>query len=176
MERLVSYAILDSLYPCFQTCMPVARRNCHMKIFIRNIQDSTSHHTLRRFAEQLISPRWYTPFAVKGRVVSCVVQKIKDMDSGEIEYHGLLDIQPFKAAQLAIEKLNGAKLGGHYIEARQWHVRSYLADRRDLFRGNSSNASSERRVAERRRLNLTIEIYTPIRVEAVKGFHRQYGK
>ena len=146
-----------------------------MKIFIRNVPCSTSQHTLRRFAEQLISPRWYTPFAVKGRVVSCVVQKIKDLDSGEIQYHGLLEIQPFKAAQLAMEKLNGEKFTGHRIEARQWHIRSYLADRRDWYRENSSNAPSERRILERRRPNLIIESHTPIHVEAVKGFNRQYG-
>ena len=145
-----------------------------MKIFIRNVPGSTSQHTLRRFAEQLISQRWYTPFAVKGRVVSCVVHKITDLDSGEIQYHGLLEIRPYKAAQLVIEKLNGAKFNGHRIEARQWHIRSYLADRRDWFRENSSNASSERRIAERRRPNLMIEIHTPIRVESVKGFNRQH--
>lgn len=145
-----------------------------MKIFIKNVPSSTTHRALREFVEQVFSPRWYAPFAVKGNVKSCTVQKITDLDTGDVEYHGLLDIQPYTAAQHAIEKLNKKKLNGRPVEVRKWHVRS-PSDRRDLFRKHSLWPFKERRKGERRRPNLVMDAYIPIRVEGLKGFHREHN-
>ena len=145
-----------------------------MKIFIRNLPSSTTQRELRIFAEQLLSPKWYTPFAVKGKILNCEVRKVKDQESGEIQYYGLMEIKPFKAAQMAIKKLNGQTLKGRRIEARKWHDRSYQADRRDRYRRNTWDPSKERRSNERRRSQLEVEVKSNVRVEAVKGFNRQY--
>jgi len=147
-----------------------------MKILLRNLPNSTTQRELRKLSERSVSPQWYTPFSVKGKVVNCEVRKVKDQDSGLVEYQGLLEIKPFKAAQMAIKKLNGQKLKGRLVVARKWHDRSTQAERRDRFRRNAWDLSKERRSKDRRRSTVVVESQEAIRVEAVKGFNRQYDE
>ena len=97
-------------------------RRSGVKVFIRKIPRTSTPYLLKRFVESAMSRRWYSPFGIKGTIKSCVILRIKDPSTGEIDYYGLLDIHPVKAAQAVIQKLNMKRFEGHLVEVRKWHV------------------------------------------------------
>ncbi len=145
-----------------------------MKVFIRKIPRTSTPYLLKRFVESAMSRRWYSPFGIKGTIKSCVILRIKDPTTREVDYYGLLDIHPVKAAQAVIQKLNMKRFEGHLVEVRKWHVRSALADRRTQFGKGKEISHEDRRFEERRRPNIVIDTHVPIQTVGVKGFHRQH--
>ncbi len=147
-----------------------------MKLFIRGLPDGTAPADLRQFAEQLLAPAWYRPFAPKAAVKSCTVLKIRDLDANTVEFHGLLEVQPAMAALQAVKTLDGKRFHGRSIAVRKWQIRSELNDPRKRSGTAEEGPAAERRRGDRRRTKLLIETYTPPQFEAVKSFHRVYGK
>ena len=146
-----------------------------MKLFARGLPAGTTSEELRLFAERFLCRVWYKPFRVTGKVKSCVVLKIKDLDLGTEEFHGLIDVQPAKTALHVTPKLNRARFRGRPLEVRKWQVRYEWNDRRRRRPPkHGEHRPPERRTGDRRRANLVIEDYVPPQFRAVKGFHRQY--
>jgi hypothetical protein len=75
-----------------------------------------------------------------------------------LELHGIVDVEPEHAALSALLKLNGRKLLGKVVEAREWQERLVDRDRRQRMTEPSGPAFPERRRRERRRSNLHMEI------------------
>jgi hypothetical protein len=93
--------------------------------------------------------------AFKAVVSNCSILRITDPLTAASEYHGLIEIQPAKAAMRAIDELNGRELNGKKIEARRYYNRSLLRDR--LQHGSGMDGAKGGR-QERRRINLKIEL------------------
>lgn len=152
-----------------------------MRIFLRALPVGTRDRDLKAFVQTVITPPWYMPLRNRAIVKSCKILKIVDPKLGTVEFHGLLDVQPVKAALAAIERLNGHSFKGYRLEARKWHVRrKYYDDRRNLYTTSAGAWTNERRQGDRRRSTLMIEIYPEPRVrqsgfEGVRGLHRHYG-
>ena len=129
-----------------------------MKTFLRRIRSDVNRQELREFLSSAVRPRWYWPFRDSGTVAECKILKIEG--PGGVEYHGLAEINPDRAALRAIMVLNGKRIHGTVVELRQWFDRSQEHDRRRQgTAGRSANlAISERRNCDRRRNGLSVEV------------------
>jgi len=145
-----------------------------VKIFIRGLPAETSPISLQAFAENLLSPHWYQPFRQKLSIKNCMVLKIRDLDLHTIEFHGLLEVAPFKAAQKAIERINGQSFQGRRVMARKWVDRTERDEWRDDKKDGVYLSEVERMERERRRPNLRIETYVPPDFRGLRQFHRQF--
>jgi hypothetical protein len=81
-----------------------------------------------------------------------------DRRNNRLEFHGIVDVEPKQAALSAILKLNGSKLLGKVVEAREWQERSVDRDRRQRMTERSRLAFPELRRWERRRSDLHMEV------------------
>ena len=144
-----------------------------MKIFVCGLPTNTSSSSLRAFAETILRPPWYQPLRKRIQIKSCIVLKMKDLDSSVIEFHGLLEVMPYQLALAAIESLNHREFQGRRLEVRGWRERTALNDRRNTFGQATPEDERERRRRERRR-HLLIETYEPPRFEGMRQFHRQF--
>jgi len=145
-----------------------------MKIFIRGLPADTSAASLRAFAETLLTPPWYLPMSRRIKLRSCVVLKMKDLASKTVEFHGLLEVTPYKSAMDAIERLNRQEFQGRLLAARTWHERVGQNDRRNVPSPEDDNTSKDRRTRNRRRRRLVVGTYEPLPFKGLRGFHRQY--
>jgi len=129
-----------------------------MKIFLRQIPANASKADLWSTVQRAIAPRWYFPVRRTGVIQGCHVLKIVDRTNNRLELHGIVDVEPEHAALSALLKLNGRKLLGKVVEAREWQERLVDRDRRQRMTEPSGPAFPERRRRERRRSNLHMEI------------------
>jgi hypothetical protein len=129
-----------------------------MKIFLRQISAKATNADLRAVVERTIAPRWYLPRRRTGVIQSCNVLKIEDPGLKTVEFHGIVDVRPENAALSAVLKLNGRRLLGTLVEAREWHERSVERDRRKHESAQPHPIFQERRHRERRRSDLSIQI------------------
>jgi hypothetical protein len=135
-----------------------------MKVFVRQIPNTVSRATLVRFINQGLKRPWYFPFGKRdGEIARHDVIRITNPDTGTTEFHAMIDIQPAKAAVRVIRQLNAKELEGRPVEVRKWYHRSPLRDRRR----NESEIMAEkyraRRLHDRRRGTLRVEIVsTPL--------------
>ncbi|HIP52871.1 MAG TPA: RNA-binding protein [Chromatiales bacterium] len=120
-----------------------------MEIFVRNIPSSSTRHELKQFIQRGL---WrLLPIGAKPRIDSCSILKITDQN-GLSEYHGLVEVQPDKAARTAIRRLNGKVFKGRVVELRPYYKRSGGGRRTE-----KGERAFDRRMAERRRSNLKME-------------------
>ncbi len=143
-----------------------------MKIFVRALPQDTSPLSLQDFAEHILTPPWYLPLRKKIRVKSCVVLKIQDLDLNTTEFHGLLEVTPYKAAKEAITLLNQRRFHGRFLTARIWRDRSESYGLRPI--GGSEEIPSATG-EERRRPRLVIQRYVPPDFQGLRQFHREFG-
>jgi hypothetical protein len=128
-----------------------------MKIFLRRIPAGSSKADLWSAVQRAIAPRWYFPLRRTGVIQGCQILKIEDRTQKRTEFHGIVEVQPEHAAVSAMLKLNGCRLLGQVVEAREWRERSADRDRRKQGTDASALAFPERRRQERRRSDLQIE-------------------
>lgn len=142
-----------------------------MKIFLRALPVGTWDRDLKAFVQTIIAPPWYMPLRNRATIKSCKILKITDPNLGTVEFHGLLDLQPAKAALDAIDRLNGQSR----LEARKWHVRSkYHYDRRDRYALSADAWIQDRRQDSRRRYKLVIEVYQQSRFRRIYSAPHPY--
>ncbi len=145
-----------------------------MKIFVRGLPTEISPVSLHAFAKTILTPAWYQPFRQKIQIKRCVVLKIKDLELHTTEYHGLIQVAPYKAAIEAIERLNLQKFHGRLLAARKWYDRSDLNERRRALRAEEGPFADDRRGAERRRPQLVVETYVPPDFKGLQQFYREF--
>jgi hypothetical protein len=106
----------------------LGRRNSLM-IFIRGLPVALTKKELKGFVLAGVQAAPARSAAIKATVSSCTTLRMTDPKSGAEEYHGLVEIQPAKAAIHAISQLNGRELRGRKLEVRRYHPRSALRGR-----------------------------------------------
>lgn len=147
-----------------------------MKIFLRGLPDHPNPQDIQSFVQTVIAPPWYLPTRTQATIKSCEVLIVKNLDHGAVEFHGLIDIWPPKVALLAIQQLHNSQFKGYRLQARKWHARSALNDRRHPYRSSDHGTEGGHRYRQdRRRSNLLVEIYTPLQIQGLKQFHREYS-
>lgn len=129
-----------------------------MKVFFRRIPQNTTIEDLCRFIQPAVEYQWYNPLRQHGVVEKCQLIEIQERRKGHIETHAVADIQPARAAEVAILRLNGRKLGGQIVEVRHWHERSPENDRRNSRLAEIGYSGSEKRWNDRRRIGLNVRI------------------
>ncbi len=143
-----------------------------MKIFVRGLPQETPPLSLQAFAETLLERPWYMPWRNRFEVKSCVVYKMTDLQLHSVEFHGVLDVVPPKAGQEAIARLNGKVFMGRRLLARKWQERSDLNERRNIY-AEQEDFPEEQRRGDRRRSQLVIETFKPLKSQGMRQFHRE---
>jgi hypothetical protein len=124
-------------------------------LFLRGLPEDLTRRELKMFVQCAIKGADSRMFAFGAVVSNHDIVRITDPVKGTTEYHGLVEIQPAKAAIRAIEWLNGRELKGRTIEARRYYNRSLLRDR---FKNWGSRNTARETRHERRRSELRIEL------------------
>ncbi len=133
-----------------------------MRIFIRKISTRTTRADLMRFVEGAVKSRFRMPLGTSAEVRACEIMEIYDLDLRTLEYHGLVEVFPDKAAEAAIRKLNGRLLNGRKVMVREYTHRS---------RYNGESVKYQ----EKRRRNLQVSFTKRIVTEGMQQFLRKFG-
>lgn len=97
-----------------------------MKILIAHIPSETERQELMSLVTKAVRSPWL-PFLKRNCTISkCKMVRILDLDTGGIEYHALVDIYPDRAAEKAIQRLNGKSMNGQQLAARRWVDRTLV--------------------------------------------------
>lgn len=144
-----------------------------MKIFIRDISPRTERGALYSFVNKAMRGPWYKGFASTGEIDSCEIIRIKDMETGAIEYHGVVEISPGKIGWEVISLLNGTSFMGRTVQVRKWFDRTGDVDRRVPL-ATSAQRGYERRKRKDRRREITETNLSGMSVSGVKGFNRTH--
>ncbi|MCW8906353.1 MAG: hypothetical protein OQL28_03815 [Sedimenticola sp.] len=121
-----------------------------MKILIAHIPSQIQRQELMNLVESSVKPTWL-PFSKRNNTVTkCKLVRILDLDTGGVEYHGLVDIYPDRAAQRAIRKLNNKPLNGHRLTARRW------VDRELIVAGKKRLPEGQKSCKRRKNLEITV--------------------
>ncbi|MET0105936.1 MAG: hypothetical protein ABW072_12470 [Sedimenticola sp.] len=130
-----------------------------MEIFISRLPDRVNRIDLIRFiAPAVHQPQMFSEPPKRAHIDNCEIIQITNLETHEVEFHGLAKIEPAWAAEAAIEYLNGTELKGKNMEVRMFSRRSPFKDRR---RGEASpinTGEANQRKSDRRRNNLRVEI------------------
>jgi len=121
-----------------------------MKILIAHIPSQIQRQELMDLVESSVRPTWLPFVKLNGTVAKCKMIRILDLDTGGIEYHGLIDIYPERAAQRAIRKLNNRPLNGHRLTARRW------VDRTLMVAGEKRLPKGQKSCNRRKNLEITV--------------------
>ncbi len=146
-----------------------------MYIFVRRIPEGVSRRELGRFVDKATHRFWWRlPFVSQPQVDKCEILRIEDLENGHIEYHGLISVQPAKAALSLINRLDGERIRGKPVEVRKYFRRSSYKDRRRYYADGDDLAFDDRRRGDRRRAKLRIRtIRRPqIEIEGLADFSR----
>lgn len=126
-----------------------------MLVFIRLLPESVTQSDLRKFVSRAMRSYWSSLFFPSSRIRSTEIRKCSNSTNHSVEYHGIVDIEPAKAAVKAIRKLNRRSLKGKEVEVRKYYQRSALRDRR--IDDAEDIPTGERRRQDRRRQAMHIE-------------------
>ena len=135
-----------------------------MWIFLRQIPKGSTRRELGKFVSKGLSPSWMPfPFLSRAKVKRCEILEILNPETKTIEYHGLVQLDPNRAALPVIDRVNGRSLRGKPIEVRKYFRRSGHRDRRALF--SESAGRQELRRKDRRRDRLRSKVLHAPEVE-----------
>ncbi|WP_029134917.1 hypothetical protein [Sedimenticola selenatireducens] len=98
-----------------------------MKILIPHVPTAITRQDLLSVVQGAVKPKWFMPFRSGGTVAKCKLVRILDMDTGGVEFHGLVDIYPDKTAEKTIKRLNGTTINGYRLSVRKWVDRTLMA-------------------------------------------------
>ena len=127
-----------------------------MWIIIQGIPLSTTQKELNQFLNKQISCKGWFRFSSKAeiRLKTISILRMTDRASGDIECHGLAELETEKPEEEALRLLNGHQLGGRTIPVRKYYHRASRAVQRDKQRSGRTPLDQ----IERRRPSLHIEM------------------
>lgn len=142
-----------------------------MLVFIRLLPESVTQNDLLQFVGKAVRSPMQSLFSPSHRIHSIEIRKLSSSTNHTVEFHGIVDIEPAKAAVKAIRKLNRTSLKGKEVEVRKFYQRSALRDRRI----NQVNGapSDDRRKRDRRREGMIAErvsISGPIEISYARTY------
>jgi hypothetical protein len=94
-----------------------------MKIFIPRVPNSVTPNDLHAFSVNILEGKFHLPFTDHPDIVSCDVLRIKDVQLGLTEHHGLLSIRPDSAGHWFIRNVKNHRLHNKLIYAREYYSR-----------------------------------------------------
>jgi len=94
----------------------------------------------------------FLPFPSHAKIKRCEILQIFNPESDTTEYHGLVQIDPGKAALSVIKRLSGHQFQGKLIEVREYFRRSSYRDRRRILSGRHGRQELRRQDRRRDRL------------------------
>jgi len=97
-----------------------------MKILIPHVPSAITRQELLSIVQGAVKPKWFMPFRSGGTVAKCKLVRILDMDTGGVEFHGLIDIYPEKTAEKTIKRLHGTTINGYRLSVRKWVDRTLM--------------------------------------------------
>ena len=119
-----------------------------MIIFIRKIPANTKLSELIAFIEPAVKGGLFR----KGGVIrDARILALRDLRLRTLEFHGLVTIEPDKAALRAIKKLKGKRFKGKFVVIRQYFQRDWHNDPRNQSHVARNPNGLERRITDRRR-------------------------
>lgn len=121
-----------------------------MNLFFSNLTPNTKTSELHDFI--LCGLRGWHPWTPAVEINRCDIVRITDLDSGRVDFHGLVTIRDQATAELAIKRLNGQSLNGAEIAVREYNHR-IPGDRRIT----EQYLGRDERPEERRRKRLKLE-------------------
>ncbi|AKH20123.1 hypothetical protein [Sedimenticola thiotaurini] len=121
-----------------------------MKILIPHVPPTITRQALTEVIQAALKPRWYFPFHNGPAVTKCKLVRILDVDSGAIEFHGLIDIYPDDKVNKTIKRLNGTTINGFRLSVRKWIDRPQVPD------GQSRLPNGQNRCKRRSHLEISI--------------------
>lgn len=126
-----------------------------MMLFLKGLPEKLTRRELKAFVQAAVSSASNRAFSFNANVCACSILRLTDRSSGSVEHHGLVEVKPAKAAMQAIEDLNGKEFNGVRIEARRYHHRTHLRDRR---RNRIALDRTENRRDDRRRRDIKVDL------------------
>ncbi len=126
-----------------------------MIIFIQDLSDSTTRAELNTFITQDLNRAQLIPFLKRGKLEMSDIIRIKDLDTGKVEYHGLAYIDDAMEGETLVKHLNGCRLSGKTMKVREYFPRNHRERR--VSPEKEQLAIVDRRRLDRRRKNLRIE-------------------
>lgn len=117
-----------------------------MIIFLRKIPATTKLSEIEDFVSPALKGFL---FGTIGRIEKIEILVLQDKLLNTIEFHGLVTIDPERAAKRVIKKLKGRRFKGKQIIIRQYYQRNWHNDPR--MHAEQRGTHSERRKADRRR-------------------------
>lgn len=137
-----------------------------MRIIIKKLPANTLLVEIKTFVAPAL--KRFFPFK-SGQIQNIKLLVLKDLQTHEYEFYGLIDIIPDKAGLRAIIKLKNQRIKNKPVLVRQYFERDWHNDRR-LHAAGASPKILERRMGERRR-GARLEI-----VENISGQFKPAGQ
>jgi hypothetical protein len=128
-----------------------------MMLFFRGLPENLTCKELKVFIQGAVNGADKRYLTKKAAVSNCTILRITDQSNGCTEHHGLVEVQPPKAAMRAIEALNAREIKGARVEVRRYQHRSPLRDQRRKGAKIAAEQAEERQ-KERRRRHLKIDL------------------
>ena len=136
-----------------------------MWLLLRQIPKVATCKELEKFVGKGLQPSWMLfPLPSHSTLKRCEILQIFNPETETAEYHGLVQIDPGKAAAL-LKRLNGSKLRGTPIEVRKYIRRSSYRDRRRILSDREGQQEIHRQ--DRRRDGLRSRVLHAPEVERV---------
>lgn len=117
-----------------------------MKLVIPHVPATITRQDLLSVVQGAVRPRWFLPFRGSGMVAKCKLVRILDIDTGGVEFHGLIDIYPDKMAEKTIKRLNGTVVNGYQLAVRKWVDRSLAAGGQKHLPAGQNNCKRRRHI------------------------------
>lgn len=118
-----------------------------MNIFLRRIPAQTKRKDIINFIQPAMKVGF---FYRKGHIKRIEILVLRDTVINQLEYHGIVTIEPDLVAEKVIKKLNRKKFLGKYIAVREYRRRDWHNDRR-LNGKMAAIVQRDRRELDRRR-------------------------
>ncbi|MGZ8153377.1 MAG: hypothetical protein ACXW0Q_12200 [Methylovulum sp.] len=139
-----------------------------MVIILKNILGTTRKQDIENFIAPVLKGGFLRR---SGRLINVSIVAYRDIKLNVLIYHGLVDINPDSVAERVIKKLNRKAIKGKYIGINEYHIRNWRNDPRSHAR-KMSNPLKDKRICDRRNLNLEIEEAVVQEFTSSKTFHR----
>jgi hypothetical protein len=120
-----------------------------MIIILKRIKENVRAPDIHIFLEPALQGGFFNK---AGRIKSITIQMCRQNDSNKVEYHALVEIEPYTVAKRIIKTLNRKPCNGKPINVMEYHFRTLGNDRRQ----SRYQAANDRRTSDRRRKNLQI--------------------
>lgn len=132
-----------------------------MIVFIKNIPQETNRQDIIDLVMPVVMGGF---FRLRGKISRVDILAIADNNTGLMEYHGLVHIVPDEVGHRVIRRLHGQYFKGKRVALREYVVRTWRNDRRDVSKPPVPVAV-ERRNGQVRRSNLKIQKLRAIKLE-----------